>query len=217
VSGQAEAGPFRLVATLTVAGLLSGVAIVGTWQITRPAILAHQAAALRAAVFEVVPGSTGLQRLEWRDGALVAAEGTGDDEEVEVVYGAYGEDGALLGYALPAAGAGFQDTISMLLGYDADGRKIVGMRVLESRETPGLGDKIVKDDRFVHAFDALPIDPALAVVGKGKKSAPYEVEAITGATISSKAVVRIASRSTEQWADRLPVAAAAPAMLEVAP
>ena len=45
---------------------------------------------------------------------------------------------------------GYQDVIRILLyGYSPEHQAIVGMRVLESRETPGLGDKIEKDPAFL--------------------------------------------------------------------
>ncbi len=212
-TAEAEPSSVRLVATLTIAGLLSGVAIVGAWQLTLPAITAHKAEALRKAVFEVVPGATAMQRLDWAGDSLVTGQTKGDD----VVYGAYDDSGALLGYAVPAEGPGFQDTIALIFGFEPDGDTIVGMRVLESRETPGLGDKIVKDQAFIANFDALETKPQLAVVSKGGKTQPYEIEAITGATISSKAVTRIISNSVETWTDRLPDRAAAPALAPTAP
>ncbi len=66
------------------------------------------------------------------------------------------------------------------------------MEILDSRETPGLGDKIYKDAAFVANFASLSVDPEIVAVKKGNKSAPNQIDAITGATISSKAVVKIA-------------------------
>jgi electron transport complex protein RnfG len=78
------------------------------------------------------------------------------------------------------------------------------MAVLESRETPGLGDKIYKDADFVASFDGLAVDPEIRAVKKGKKAASNEIDAITGATISSKAVVRIMNEANARWLERLP-------------
>ncbi|EGV52918.1 FMN-binding protein [endosymbiont of Riftia pachyptila] len=100
-------------------------------------------------------------------------------------------------------GPGFQDTIKLLYGYLPEQRKIVGMEILDSRETPGLGDKIFKDKDFVANFDGLAVDPQIKAVKKGSKSAPYEIDAITGATISSKAVVRIINGAHAKWDKRL--------------
>ena len=77
------------------------------------------------------------------------------------------------------------------------------MEVLESRETPGLGDKIYKDAEFVRAFSALSIEPEIMAVKKGTSSMPNEIDAITGATISSKAVVRIINEAHAAWSEKL--------------
>ena len=66
--------------------------------------------------------------------------------------------GAVAAAAVPAAGPGFQDTIALLYGYQPAEQRVVGMEVLESRETPGLGDKIFKDAEFVAEFDAPDAD-----------------------------------------------------------
>ena len=86
------------------------------------------------------------------------------------------------------------------------------MEILESRETPGLGDKIYKDAAFVANFDDLSIEPEIVTVKRGTKSAPNQVDAITGATISAKAVVRIINQGNRLWLERLPGADQAPAL-----
>lgn len=196
----AVTGPVRLVATLTLAALFSGLAIVGAYELTLPTIVANQAAALRHAVFEVVPGAERLQRLAWRGDRLEVA--VGDNGTERSIYAAHAADGRFLGYAIPAEGAGYQDTIRLIYGFDPQRRRIVGMRVLESRETPGLGDRIYKDEGFVAAFRDLAIEPVVELV-KGGASAPNQVDGLTGATISSAAVVRILNTANAEWLPRL--------------
>jgi electron transport complex protein RnfG len=192
----------RLVLTLAIAGLISGVAIIGIYESTLPTITANKARELREAVFKVLPGVSRMQPLVHRDGELVAVEAAGKDEPV--IYGGYEEDGSFVGYAIPGAGPGFQDTIGLLYGYTPAQKQVLGMEVLESRETPGLGDKIYKDADFVGAFSALSVEPEIVAVKKGTKSRDNEIDAITGATISSKAVVRIINEARTEWESRLP-------------
>ena len=92
----------------------------------------------------------------------------------------------------------------MLYGYAPAEKLVRGMEILESRETPGLGDKIYKDADFVSNFSALLIEPEIVAVKKNTKTQPNEIDAITGATISSKAVVRIINETHVAWAERLP-------------
>ena len=194
----------RLVATLGFAGLLSGLIIVSVYEASLPTITEYKAKVLKEAVFKVLPGISGMQRLTYRDGDMVPA--SGDEEEENTLFGGYDADGRLVGYAIPNAGPGFQDAIRLLYGLLPEERKVVGMEILQSRETPGLGDKIYKDLTFVANFDALSIDPEIVTVKKGSKSGPNEVDAITGATISSKAVVQIINRGNQRWLPRLQVA-----------
>jgi electron transport complex protein RnfG len=79
------------------------------------------------------------------------------------------------------------------------------MKVLESKETPGLGDKIMKDARFRENFDALDaglnddgtsLAHEITLAKHGEKTDAWQVEAITGATISSRAVTNILREST---------------------
>jgi electron transport complex protein RnfG len=196
-----EPGSIRLVATLGFAGLLSGLIIVSVFEATLPTITEYKAKVLKEAVFKVLPGISSMQELAYRDGRMV--EATGDEEEEDKLFGGYDADGMLVGYAIPNAGPGFQDTIRLLYGYLPQERRVVGMEILQSRETPGLGDKIYKDADFVASFRALSADPQIVTVKKGTRSAANEVDAITGATISSKAVVQIINRGNQRWNPRL--------------
>jgi electron transport complex protein RnfG len=204
-----EAPPsWRLILTLGMAGLLSGLAIVGIYEITLPRITANKAAALNRAVFEVVPGSAGMQPLRWTGESLVVdPEASGEG----VIYGAYDGEGTFLGYAIPGEGAGFQDNVKILYGYAPGEKKIVGMYVLESRETPGLGDRIFKDPDFVAEFKDLSVEPTVVLV-KGTGTGPNEVDAITGATISSNAVVKILNGTNGTWLGRLPAPGGEPTL-----
>lgn len=210
-TGKPVAAPssLRLVLTLAVAGLVSGVAIIGIYESTLPTITANKARELREAVFKVLPGVTKMQALVSRDGEFVVVPEPGKDEPV--VYGGYDDAGEFIGYAMPGAGPGFQDTIALLYGYKPAEKTVVGMEILESRETPGLGDKIYKDAEFVAEFHALSVEPEIVTVKKGTGAAPNEVDAITGATISSKAVVRIINETQAKWAEDLPRAGDEPA------
>ena len=191
----------RLVLTLAIAGLISGVAIIGIYESTLSTITANKARELREAVFKVLPGVSNMQPLVYRGGELVVSQ---PEKDEPVVYGGYDENGDFVGYAMPGAGPGFQDTIAILYGYKPAEKLVVGMEVLESRETPGLGDKIYKDMDFVDEFYSLAIEPEIVAVKKGTKTADNHVDAITGATISSKAIVRIINETHAAWAGQLP-------------
>jgi electron transport complex protein RnfG len=213
IKQAAPPSSLRLVLTLAIAGLISGIAIIGIYESTLPTITANKARELREAVFKVLPGVSQMQALVYRDGELITVEKPDKDEQV--IYGGYDEAHEFVGYAMPAAGPGFQDTIAILYGYKPGEKQVVGMEVLESRETPGLGDKIYKDAVWVGGFSALSVEPEIVAVKKGTKSKPNEIDAITGATISSKAVVRIINEAHTAWMGKLPPAGSEPPLREI--
>ncbi len=187
----------RLVLTLSIAAMLAGLVLAAAYQLTLPRIQANRARALRRAVFEVVPGAKSMRRLTVRDGRLVVADGAAAAGG-EGVYAVYDEGGRFAGYAIEAEGPGFQDTIRLLFGYDPRTKRVTGMFVLESRETPGLGDRIYKDPKFRGQFRSLKTEPRVRLV-KGGRHAENEVDAITGATISSRSVVNILNKALSRW------------------
>ncbi len=207
---QKQPSALRLISTLAIAAALSGLAIASVYQITKPIIAENKALELKAAIFEVVPGATVMQEFILPDKDLVVLT-----EDVvtnnEIIYGAYDNEGQFVGYAIQGDTPGFQDKIRLLYGYDPKPQRVTGIKVLDSKETPGLGDKIWKDEAFVANFRSLAVDPPIIVV-KGKSEADNEVDAITGATISSKAVVKIINEGNARWLDRLPAVGEEPAL-----
>ena len=210
---QDEPRPIKLVMTLALGGLISGLGIVGVYEATLSTITEYRAQELRAAVFKVLPGVTQMQELAQESDQLVAVVNEeGEESRDNTIYGGYDEERNFVGYAIPGEGPGFQDTIKLLYGYLPTANKVVGMEVLQSRETPGLGDKIYKDLVFVGAFSDLPIEPTIEVVKKGRKVSDNQVDAITGATISSRAVVKIINDTNSTWLENLPTPGNEPPM-----
>ncbi len=199
-----EPSSVRLAGSLALAGLLSGLILVGVFLATKPRIQRNRAEALREAIYKVLPGTTDIEAFKLDGQALSLFEGDpGAPTKETLVYRGKNDKGAAVGWAVPASGPGFQDDIVLIYGFDPARRAIIGMEVLESRETPGLGDKIAFDEQFRANFKELKVDPKLKLVKKGEKTAPNQVDAITGATISCRAVVKILSKSTTEWMPRL--------------
>jgi len=95
-------------------------------------------------------------------------------------YNAYAQDGNLIGRVLKITAPGYSSLISAVVGIDLE-NKITGIDIVSQQETPGLGAKITEED-FLGQF-----------IGKGKESLKVkkdsgEIDAVTGATISSRAV-----------------------------
>jgi electron transport complex protein RnfG len=86
------------------------------------------------------------------------------------------------------------------------------MSVVFMRETPGIGDKIITDAGFLANFKALDVKlkadlAALAnevkTVKHGSKTQPWQIDAIAGATITSRAVGRAINEAAQQLLPRL--------------
>jgi len=190
---SAAASPFRLVGTLAGAGALAGLALVFAHQATAPRIARNKAEALKRAIHEVLHDPASYETLYLVDGRLTTEESAG----AERVFRGRDADGKVVGFAIEAARPGFQDKVRLIFGYDVRTKLLLGMRVLESKETPGLGDKIEKDEAFVKQFEG-PTTP-LKGVAAGKRAADNEVDMITGATISSRTVIKIINGALEKW------------------
>lgn len=189
--------PARLVATLGGLGAFAGVLIVLVFGATEPAIRVHRSEVLAEAVMEVLGEPERYDTLYVVGGTLTATPPAGVNRDTaETVFLGY-RDGAPAGFAIRAAASGFQDTISLIFGYDPRSSQLLGMRVLESKETPGLGDKIYKDLKFVAQFSGVT-PPLTGVKAGGNKGLPGEVVMITGATISSRALIKAINSELER-------------------
>jgi electron transport complex protein RnfG len=194
-----QPSPWRLVLTLAAAGLVAGLALSGVYLATAPRIERNRAEALRRAIFEVLPGTTETAAHVESDGAVTAHAADAGPPPPDAVFVGWSESGEVVGWAIPAEGPGFMDTVRVLYGYDAVEKRIIGLAVLESRETPGLGDKIDYDPDWKANFVALAVEPEIVALRREEKTQPNEVDCITGATISSEAVVSMLNRSVEHW------------------
>jgi electron transport complex protein RnfG len=197
-----EVSSVRMIMTMAGIGIISGILLVFTYMGTLPTIEKNKAEALERAIFDVVPGASSKLTFTPEDGRLRLMDPS--EKPAERYYAAYGNDGELVGIAVEASGQGFADIVKVLYGYDPVCQCIVGFKVLATKETPGLGDKIETDPAFVANFEAL--DVSLSADGTtlanevvfakpGKKTNPWEVEGITGATITSKAVQKLINTS----------------------
>jgi len=195
--GPPEVQSSRLMATLGIAGALAGLVIVVVFQWADPRIQAHRAAALRAAVLEVLDGPATYRSLYVTPEGLSETAPPGvDTVKADKVFLGFDTVGEPVGYAVTGAEPGFQDVIYLIFGFDARESRLLGMKVLESKETPGLGDKIIKDADFVGEFR--DVEAPIAGVKKGAGSgAANEVDMITGATISSRTVIGIINHRVE--------------------
>ena len=136
-----------------------------------------------------------LEEKEALEAILPAADTFTEKKIGEIEYFEATKDGELKGYCIRATGIGYGGFIRMVVGINTQG-VIEGIEVLEHQETPGLGAKIdevkpgEKDPWFLRQF-------------KGKSAATIAVRkninAITGATISSRAVTDAVRKTVTEF------------------
>ena len=203
----APANSMKMLVAMVGIGVLCALLIVVTYEVTLPQIEINKAEALEKAIFKVLPGIVKKKTFQL-DANNNFIDVSSEDKKEQVVYAGYDENNKLVGVAVEASGLGFADVLRILYGYSLDKQTIVGFYVLESKETPGLGDKIEKDLDFLENFKALDVALAndksslnnkVVPVKFGTKVNPWEVDGITGATISSRAIGNIMGASTENW------------------
>jgi Na+-translocating ferredoxin:NAD+ oxidoreductase subunit G len=165
----------HMIATLTIIGVVTGgiLFLVSDW--ANPLIAANQKNETEKAIFLVHPEGKSYEPVS--------------SKELEA-YKVFDANKKLIGYSLVYEGNGFQGKIRMMIGLSEDFNSISSLEILEQVETPGLGNKITEEP-FKKQFNGLKSSPKILWVKNEKPDQPNEIQAITGATISSKSVVAI--------------------------
>ncbi len=184
---------FTMILTLGLVAMVSGLLVVITWQLTLEPIKENKRIMIEKAIFQVVPNAL------YRQDYSITKEGQLSEDQSQglAFYAAFDEQKNLKGIAIESAAQGYAGMVNLLYGYDPKCQCIRGFSIIKMAETPGLGDKILTDKTFLASFNALDarvnndnsalINPIITVK-HGSKSNDWEIDAISGATITSKAV-----------------------------
>jgi Na+-translocating ferredoxin:NAD+ oxidoreductase subunit G len=190
---------WRLLALMTGAGAIAGALIVSVYQATLPGIERHKGEAVRAAVQEVLEAPATYDTLYLVAGALVKRVPAGTNSKaLEKIYLGHDAGGKRVGFAVSGTENGFQDPVTVMFGYAPATHRLIAMKVIANKETPGLGNKIESDSAFVNGF-VNAMAPVSGIKKGTAKATPNDVVMITGATISSRAVIRIINNAIARW------------------
>ncbi|NDV62147.1 FMN-binding protein [Puniceicoccales bacterium CK1056] len=194
-----------LILTLGIIAMLSGLMVVLTFQLTKPRIALNKQRALEKAVFTVLPEATVRKNFFLDESGLAALP---DEAFADAnVFAGYDDAGKLAGLAMEASARGYQDVVTILYGYSVDNEAVIGITVLQSTETPGLGDKVETDPDFLANFEKLDarlnntgtaMANEIVTVKNGKKTDPWQIDGISGATVTSTAIGTGLRRSTNE-------------------
>lgn len=185
----------KLITALALIAMMSGLLVALTFQITAPRIALNKQKALERAIFAVLPEATSAANFLLQDGELTQL--TAEEFSQANVFAGYNKNGELVGVAMEASARGYQDVVRILYAYNPNEQCILGFTVLQSSETPGIGDKVETDAAFLDNFDCLDasLTPELSslanqivTVKNGKKVNAWEIDGISGATITSTAI-----------------------------
>ncbi|OGW75102.1 MAG: hypothetical protein A2Z72_05650, partial [Omnitrophica bacterium RBG_13_46_9] len=144
---------FQMIFVLTFVGLISGAALAFIYRYANPLIIENQKNETEQAIFKIFPDGKSYNTKTVK----------GED-----LFTVKDKDNASLGYAFLAEGYGYQGTISIMAGIKLDLETLVGIEILESQETPGLGQEITQD-KFKSQFKGLKTSPEITYT-KDKKS-----------------------------------------------
>ena len=165
--------------TLGVICLAATLVLAVTYEVTKPRIDAAMKAEEEAALKTIIP-----------EADFFKSGMAGDIEYFEALKGS-----ALIGYCIKVTGSGYGGYMRIIVGIDTLGA-IKGVRILENQETPGLGSKI-------NEVRPGENEPYFLKQFKGKNAAAVavnkDIDAITGATISSKAVTDAINRTVTEF------------------
>lgn len=171
---------------LTAFTLVLGLILGAVYGITKPRIDAANQAAMEEAYRAVFADADSFNTLEYdADEADKMVADAGYSDTIDDVEEAVSADGSVVGYVITVtAKDGSQGSITFSVGIQNDGT-VNGYSITDIAETPGLGLKAGEED-FYKQFENKLVDTFTVV--KQTPSADNEIEAITGSTITSKAM-----------------------------
>lgn len=179
-----------------------------TYGFTKPKILANQAASLQASLNEILPRSSYDNNLLDDQVAIPASEQLGT-QTVTTGYRARRGDQPLAVILSAIAPDGYSGNIELLIGIKANG-ELAGIRPIKHKETPGLGDKIeARKTDWVQQFPGRSLSNTTKKAWAVKKDGG-DFDALTGATITPRAVVSAVQKALLYFAEHRPALLAPP-------
>jgi electron transport complex protein RnfG len=184
----------RLAVILFIIAAVAAACLAGVNALTKEAIAQQTEDANNEARIAVLPDASEFEEISSDDvsGYIEAADIEDSEMISEIFVGT--KDGEIVGYTIKSLPSGYGGEIELLTGISVDGT-LQGISILSSSETPGLGAN-ASEPSFSDQFIGKSAESELVVVKSGG-SGDDEILAITGATITSNAVVSGVNASIE--------------------
>ncbi len=175
----------KMIVVLTSIGLISGAFLAGVGTLTKNRIALNKQREINEAIVKVVSGAKITDKIY--------------ETKKLSVFRVRNEKKEFLGYAVYTSGVGFQDKIYLMFGTDPEITKIYSLTILDQKETPGLGAKITSEKDFLQFWINRDCTKNITLhkpaVSSPDQLSSSEVNIITGATISSEAIVNIVNEA----------------------
>jgi len=191
---------YMFLITLFFASLVSAVKVLSEGKIQLNEAIKQQRIILRVLQIPVndkAPDESVIRLFDMRVKAIEGGQKT--------LYVGYEEDGQTVqGYAFPVGGSGLWGPIEAMVGIDPQATKILGLAFYGHSETPGLGGRIT-ERWFTDQFTGLPLRPIegdqniFYLKPEGTAEASNELDAITGATITSSSVEAFLNKELDNF------------------
>ena len=202
-----------MIRTLGLISMICGLIIVGAYQGTYDAVQENKRIAVERAVFKVIPEAKSIGEYWALPDNTIAKVDAGKTAPAGAIkfFTGYDGSGKLAGIAAEGAAKGYADYVRILFAWDPVKGTVTGFGVVSSRETPGIGDKITVSKAFLANFpldaklsdDAMALAHEIRAVKNGSKTHPWEIDAIAGATITSRAVGKAINDSAQALLPRV--------------
>ncbi len=184
----------QMVLVLTGIALISGLALGAlnelTFETIQNNILRFKKIPAVADIYETVGGELpAAERAQVEEGLLAEKRYLDLGQREPSLFFVVRKQGEPFAVALEDYGQGFGGDLGVMVGFEIETANLVGIGITTMSETPGVGTR-VKQESFVRQFIGMSSDTVLKVKKDGG-----EIDAITGATISSRAVAQAMDRA----------------------
>ena len=174
----------RVAGTLTAICLVVSALLGGVNAITADKIAAINQANTEASLNAVSEGADEFAPIALTDAMTATASAAGAKLTEAYTVKAAGE---AVGYAFKVVASGSQGNIEMIVGVDAD-NAVTGVSIVSNKETAGIGSKVMENNALPSGTGVL--DQFIGMSGAGTLTVGKTVDAISGATVSSKGVTK---------------------------
>lgn len=188
MSQTAGKGGLRSAIVLAVIAAICTGLVALTYEMTRDQISANKRAFLERSLSPALAGLEFDNQL--LDSVLLIPEPNAlPGKEAAIVYRAWLQGSPVAALFVVTAQDGYSGAIRLLIGIDVHG-KVTAVRILEHRETPGLGDGIEAGrSNWIHQFVARSMGNPPAT-GWAIRRDGGEFEQLTGASVTPRAVIK---------------------------